>query len=43
MDLNGHGSGDVVSESFDPPRVKVHLNVGRNDIFMATKLEYIWS
>jgi hypothetical protein len=45
MDLNGHGSGgDVVSEErFDPPRVKVQLNVGRNDIFMATKVEYIWS
>lgn len=43
--LGGHDSSgdDVFSEVTEPPRIKVHLTVGLNDIFKATKLEYIWS
>lgn len=43
MNLSGQDSGDdvVLGESTDSPRVRVHLTVGLNDIFMATKLEYI--
>ncbi|KAI9234676.1 MAG: hypothetical protein BYD32DRAFT_422877 [Podila humilis] len=43
--LGGQDSSgdDVFSEVTNPPRVKVHLTVGLNEIFKATKLEYIWS
>lgn len=43
--LGGQDSSgdDVFSEAINPPRVKVHLTVGLNEIFKATKLEYIWS